>query len=143
MVCSRAVLEMQMSDGLHEMGYPKWQLVVCILLVYTMLYVSLFKGVKSSGKVVWATATLPYVVLTILLIRGLMLPGAASGISYYLKPELSKLRETQVSNIYFYFKNREFNYVKEFINMDDLSFFIILTLLYFLHYSTLVNHCLV
>lgn len=90
-----------MSDGLHEMGYPKWQLVVCILLVYAMLYLSLFKGVKSSGKVVWATATLPYVVLTILLIRGLMLPGAANGISYYLKPELSKLRETQVSPITF------------------------------------------
>lgn len=116
--CSRAVLEMQMSDGLHEIGYPKWQLVLCLFVVYTMLYLSLFKGVKSSGKlrriqnggfrfrplilnavgkVVWATATMPYVVLTILLIRGLMLPGAANGISYYLQPELSKLKETQVS----------------------------------------------
>ncbi|KYB26417.1 sodium-dependent noradrenaline transporter isoform X1 [Tribolium castaneum] len=92
----RAVLEMQWSDGLHEMGYPKWQLVLCLMIVYVMLYISLFKGVKSSGKVVWVTATMPYVVLTILLIRGLMLPGAAMGISYYLKPELSKLRETQV-----------------------------------------------
>lgn len=50
-----------------------------------------------TGKVVWVTATMPYIVLTILLIRGLMLPGAISGISYYLHPELSKLRETQVS----------------------------------------------
>lgn len=40
---------------------------------------------------------MPYVVLTILLIRGLMLPGALSGISYYLKPELSRLKDTQVS----------------------------------------------
>ena len=31
------------------------------------------QGVKSSGKVVWLTATMPYVVLTILLMRGLML----------------------------------------------------------------------
>ncbi|XP_023313152.1 sodium-dependent noradrenaline transporter-like [Anoplophora glabripennis] len=93
---NRAVLEMQWSNGLHEMGYPKWQLVVCLLIIYSLLYISLFKGVKSSGKVVWVTATMPYVVLTILLIRGLMLPGAISGISYYLKPELSKLRETQV-----------------------------------------------
>nr|CAD7463000.1 unnamed protein product [Timema tahoe] len=92
----RAVLEMQWSNGLHEIGYPKWQLVLCLLLVYTMLYLSLFKGVKSSGKVVWVTATLPYVVLTILLIRGLMLPGALTGISYYLKPELSRLSDTQV-----------------------------------------------
>ncbi|XP_066999391.1 sodium-dependent noradrenaline transporter-like [Anabrus simplex] len=92
----RAVLEMQWSNGLHEMGYPKWQLVLCLLLVYGMLYLSLFKGVKSSGKVVWFTATLPYVVLTILLVRGLMLPGAISGISYYLHPELSRLGDTQV-----------------------------------------------
>ncbi|XP_063218366.1 sodium-dependent noradrenaline transporter-like isoform X2 [Bacillus rossius redtenbacheri] len=92
----RAVLEMQWSSGLHEMGYPKWQLMLCLLLVYSMLYLSLFKGVKSSGKVVWVTATLPYVVLTILLARGLMLPGALTGISYYLSPELSRLADTQV-----------------------------------------------
>ena len=48
------------------------------------------------GKVVWATATLPYVLLTILLIRGLMLPGAITGVSYYLQPELSRLADTQV-----------------------------------------------
>ena len=40
---------------------------------------------KSSGKVVWLTATMPYVVLTILLMRGLMLEGAASGIHFYLR----------------------------------------------------------
>lgn len=54
------------------------------------------KNMIFLGKVVWVTATMPYVVLTILLIRGLMLPGAISGISYYLQPELSKLKETQV-----------------------------------------------
>ncbi len=45
----------------------------------------LLQGVKSSGKVVWLTATMPYVVLTILLMRGLMLEGAASGIHFYLR----------------------------------------------------------
>jgi hypothetical protein len=47
--------------------------------------VTLLQGVKSSGKVVWLTATMPYVVLTILLMRGLMLEGAASGIHFYLR----------------------------------------------------------
>ncbi|XP_022915297.1 sodium-dependent dopamine transporter-like [Onthophagus taurus] len=93
---TRSVLEIQHSEGLSDMGYPKWQLVLCLLAVYCTLYISLFKGVKSSGKVVWVTATMPYVVLSILLVRGLMLPGALKGISYYLNPELSKLKETQV-----------------------------------------------
>lgn len=47
---SREVLEMQWSEGLHEIGYPKWQLVVCLFVVYSMLYLSLFKGVKSTGN---------------------------------------------------------------------------------------------
>jgi len=55
-------------------------MAICIAIVYTMLYISLFKGVKSSGKVVWITATMPYVLLTILLVRGLLLPGAMTGI---------------------------------------------------------------
>lgn len=51
-----------------------------------------------TGLVVWATATLPYVVLTILLIRGIMLPGALKGIKYYLSPQLSRLTDTRVSS---------------------------------------------
>ncbi|CAG9792627.1 unnamed protein product [Diatraea saccharalis] len=105
----RAVLEMQHSEGLNDLGLPKWQLAMCLGLVYVTLYLSLFKGVKSSvvdakasdnseiiGKVVWMTATMPYVVLSILLARGLLLPGATRGIAYYLQPELSRLKDTQV-----------------------------------------------
>ncbi|CAF4858964.1 unnamed protein product [Pieris macdunnoughi] len=92
----RAVLEMQYSEGLNDLGFPKWQLTICLGIVYITLYLSLFKGVKSSGKVVWMTATMPYVVLSILLARGLLLPGATRGIAYYLHPELSRLKDTQV-----------------------------------------------
>jgi hypothetical protein len=61
---------------------------------------TIVRCVSSLGKVVWATATLPYVVLTILLIRGLMLPGAIGGIVYYLKPEMDRLSDTQVTSSY-------------------------------------------
>jgi len=91
-----AVLRLQDSEGIHDLGYPQWQLVICIGVVYCLLYISLFKGVKSSGKVVWITATMPYVVLSILLARGLMLDGASDGIKYYLHVDWERLGDTQV-----------------------------------------------
>lgn len=42
------------------------------------------------------TATFPYVVLVVLLVRGVLLPGALDGIIYYLKPDWSKLASPQV-----------------------------------------------
>ncbi|XP_003738199.2 sodium-dependent noradrenaline transporter-like [Galendromus occidentalis] len=93
---NRGVLELHTSSGMHDLGVPKWQLVVCVFFVFCILYVALCKGVNSSGKVVWFTATAPYVILTILLIRGVFLPGADEGVLYYLRPDVSKLYDSKV-----------------------------------------------
>ena len=93
---SLAVLQVQESSGIDDIGTPIWKLAGCVAAVYLLLYLSLFKGVKSSGKVVWVTALAPYVLLSILLIRGLMLPGAMKGIHFYLVPDLQKLTKTEV-----------------------------------------------
>ncbi|XP_018650338.1 putative norepinephrine/norepinephrine transporter [Schistosoma mansoni] len=66
------------------------------MAVFTIVYFSLWKGVKSSGKAVWVTATLPYVILSILLIRGLTLEGSLTGIKYYLTPNFSSLLSISV-----------------------------------------------
>lgn len=45
---------------------------------------------------VYFTATFPYLMLIVLLIRGLTLPGALIGIQFYLYPDLGRLADPQV-----------------------------------------------
>uniref|UniRef100_A0A8B9L2T4 Transporter n=1 Tax=Astyanax mexicanus TaxID=7994 RepID=A0A8B9L2T4_ASTMX len=92
----RGVLHMQDSRGIDDLGLPRWQLTSCLAVVIVVLYFSLWKGVKTSGKVVWITATMPYVVLTVLLLRGVTLPGAIDGIKAYLSVDFLRLCDAQV-----------------------------------------------
>ncbi|XP_017586525.1 PREDICTED: sodium-dependent serotonin transporter [Corvus brachyrhynchos] len=93
---TRQVLQVHRSDGLDDLGGISWQLTLCLLLIFTIVYFSIWKGVKTSGKVVWVTATFPYIILFILLVRGATLPGAWRGVLYYLKPDWQKLLATEV-----------------------------------------------
>uniref|UniRef100_A0A8C9G1A2 Transporter n=1 Tax=Pavo cristatus TaxID=9049 RepID=A0A8C9G1A2_PAVCR len=93
---TRQVLQVHRSHGLDDLGGISWQLTLCLLLIFIIVYFSIWKGVKTSGKVVWVTATFPYVILFILLVRGATLPGAWRGVLYYLKPEWQKLLATEV-----------------------------------------------
>ncbi|XP_060788391.1 sodium- and chloride-dependent creatine transporter 1-like [Neoarius graeffei] len=87
---------LRISKGLDDIGQINWEMVLCLMAVWVLVYFCVWKGVKSTGKVVYFTAMFPYVVLIILLVRGVTLPGAYNGIMYYLKPDWSKIKEAQV-----------------------------------------------
>ncbi|XP_070774797.1 sodium- and chloride-dependent GABA transporter 3-like [Enoplosus armatus] len=85
-----------MSGGIEELGSVRWELALCLLVCWVFCYFCIWKGVRSSGKVVYFTAVFPYVMLLILLIRGLTLPGAWEGIHFYLYPDLNRLASLEV-----------------------------------------------
>ncbi|KAM4747333.1 sodium- and chloride-dependent GABA transporter 2-like [Rhinophrynus dorsalis] len=87
---------LNISDGIDHIGSLRWELAMCLLLAWVMCYFCIWKGVKSTGKVVYFTATFPYLMLIVLLIRGVSLPGSMTGIKFYLYPDLSRLQDPQV-----------------------------------------------
>ncbi|XP_056869884.1 sodium- and chloride-dependent GABA transporter 2-like [Takifugu flavidus] len=87
---------LSMSGGIEELGKVKWELLLCLLSCWMGCYFCIWKGVRSTGKVVYFTAIFPYVMLVILLIWGLSLPGAMQGVVFYLYPDVSRLADLQV-----------------------------------------------
>ncbi|BFZ13660.1 hypothetical protein BsWGS_16699 [Bradybaena similaris] len=90
----KAVLDL--SEGISTIGGVKWELALCLLLAWVLVCSCLIKGIQSSGKAVYFTAFFPYLVLTILLIRGVSLEGSATGIAYYLTPKWEQLQDVRV-----------------------------------------------
>ena len=64
------------------------------------------------------TATFPYIVLLILLIRGATLPGSLKGVTYFLNPDFNKLGDPAVCFILFVFifeRKSDHNMSNEFL----------------------------
>jgi hypothetical protein len=65
----RSVLEQHKADGLDRVGPVKWSLALCVLAVFVLVYFSLWKGVRSTGKVsvfqllCVCFTTLPFIIL--------------------------------------------------------------------------------
>ncbi|XP_038055132.1 sodium- and chloride-dependent glycine transporter 1-like [Patiria miniata] len=85
----------KITDGIHDLGGIRLELLGCLALAWIIVYLCVFKGIKSSGKVVYFTALFPYVVLIILLGRGASLPGAGKGVEFYINPKFEFLLDAK------------------------------------------------
>ncbi|XP_071101978.1 sodium- and chloride-dependent glycine transporter 2-like [Haliotis cracherodii] len=84
------------SDGLDNLGGLRWHLVGCLAVTTVLIFLWIFQGIKVSGKLVYITVAIPYILIFIFLIRGCLLPGSAEGIYYYIYPKFDKLTDPKV-----------------------------------------------
>ncbi|GAA6221888.1 sodium- and chloride-dependent GABA transporter 2-like [Lates japonicus] len=87
---------LNISTGIEALGNIQWDLSLCLLLAWIICYFCVWKGVRSTGKATYFTATFPMIMLLVLFVRGMTLPGALHGIKYYLYPDPARLADPQV-----------------------------------------------
>ena len=85
-----------LSSGAGEVGNVVGAVLLALVVSWVLIYFSIWKGVRSVGKVVMVTMPLPVVLLVILLIRGITLEGGLGGIIFYLKPNFAALIDHEV-----------------------------------------------
>ena len=85
-----------MSSGIEDFGNINLELLGFLFLAWVIVYFCIWKSVKTTGKVVFFTATFPYLLLLAFLVRGLTLPGAMDGIDFFIKPQWDKMLESKV-----------------------------------------------
>uniref|UniRef100_A0A0M3ILV8 Sodium-and chloride-dependent glycine transporter 2 n=1 Tax=Ascaris lumbricoides TaxID=6252 RepID=A0A0M3ILV8_ASCLU len=87
---------LMMSDRLDNVGTINWQLAICLLIAWLLIFLFLFKGVKSAGKVVYVGVLAAYVILFVLFVRLLTLPGSLSGLIHFYTPRWNALYDLTV-----------------------------------------------
>lgn len=89
----RKALDVTESIGASEMNWP---MTGCLVLAWVLVCGGMFKGIKSSGKVMYFSSVFPYAVLFCFLIRGLLLESAMDGIRIMFTPKLEIWGDVQV-----------------------------------------------
>jgi NSS family neurotransmitter:Na+ symporter len=85
-----------LTNSPFELGGIKGYIFLGLFLSWIFIFLSIWKGVKTVGKVVYATVLIPWFLLLVFVVRGVTLPGAVEGLTFYLAPDFQKLLSHEV-----------------------------------------------
>ncbi|XP_037973309.2 sodium-dependent neutral amino acid transporter B(0)AT3 [Plutella xylostella] len=74
----------------EDINYPEtfnYKIAMALVVAWILVYMCMIKGIASSGKVVYVTATFPYIVLVIFFFRGITLKGMGDGLAHLFTPK--------------------------------------------------------
>ncbi|CAF0774988.1 unnamed protein product [Didymodactylos carnosus] len=103
---------LQISSGIEFTEGIVPHLAIALAAAWFICFISLSKGVQTLGKIAYFTALFPYVMLTVLIIRGATLSGANEGIKFYLGT--LKLSVLKNPNVCFVIKLLHFSLTNDF-----------------------------
>lgn len=74
------------SEDINHPEAFNWKIGLALVVAWILVYMCMIKGIASSGKVVYVTATFPYIVLIVFFFRGITLKGAGDGLRHLFTP---------------------------------------------------------
>ncbi|MBW1763146.1 MAG: sodium-dependent transporter [Deltaproteobacteria bacterium] len=87
---------LHISSGPWDFVQIHYQLLFWLLVTWVIIWAIIKGGLSVVGKVLLYTVPLPIILVLILLVRGLTLDGATTGLNYYLSPDWIQLKNPQV-----------------------------------------------
>lgn len=78
---------LMISSDINTPEAFNWKIGLALVIAWILVYMCMIKGIASSGKVVYVTATFPYVVLIIFFFRGVTLTGMSDGLRHLFTPK--------------------------------------------------------
>ena len=106
------------------------QIALSLGIVWILMFLCIFRGVRVVSKVVMWTVPLPWLMLLILAVRGLTLEGSTQGLAYYLNPDWNQLLKPTTWR---------FAFGQVFFSMS-LAFGVMVTYASFLHRKSDINN---
>ncbi|EFP06717.1 hypothetical protein CRE_12045 [Caenorhabditis remanei] len=71
------------STSLTDFNSINWPVFIAMIIGWVITVLSIWRGMKFVGKLSYVTVGLPYIIVTILFVRGVTLEGAGDGLRFF------------------------------------------------------------